>query len=97
MLYNVCMKLSAEETSLKLKELEGWELKDNSIVKTFEFEDFMESVDCVNKIAPLAEGMSHHPDIEIKYNKVTIALSTHDEGGVTEKDFELASKIENLK
>lgn len=50
----------------------------------------------MNKIVPIAEKMNHHPDIEINYNKVKVTLSTHDEGGVTEKDFDLARKIESI-
>ena len=90
------MKLKTKEIKIKLKELDGWESKYNSIVKTFEFKDFVKSIDFVNKITPLAEEMQHHPDIEIKYNTIGITLSTHDADGVTEKDFKLAEKIDNL-
>lgn len=89
-------KLSQEEIERKIKELSGWMFEIDSIKKTFEFENFLESVDFVNKIAPEAESMQHHPDIKISYNKVTITLSTHDAEGVTEKDFSLAVIIDSL-
>lgn len=91
------MKLNAKELNQKLKELNGWSLNDNSIIKIFRFDNFLESINFVNKIAPLAQNLNHHPDIEINYNKVKIILSTHDEGGVTEKDINLSLEIENLK
>lgn len=90
------MKLSNQEIKSKVKNLKGWALKEGEIKKTFEFGNFLESIEFVNKIAPIAEKENHHPDIEINYNKVTVSLSTHDEGGVTEKDFILAEKIEDL-
>jgi len=90
------MKLSNEELNQKLKELNGWEIENDSIKKTFEFDNFLESIEFVNKIAPIAEEMNHHPDIEINYSKVIIVLTTHDEKGVTEKDIILAKKIDNI-
>ena len=90
------MKLSNEEINNKLKGLNGWRLDVNLIKKTFEFDNFLESIEFVNKIAPIAEEMNHHPDINISYNKVTVNLSTHDENGVTERDISLAGKINFL-
>ena len=90
------MKLSNEEINQKLKELNGWDLEESAIKKTFEFKNFLESIEFVNKVSTIAEELNHHPDILINYNRVTIALSTHDEGGVTDKDINLAKKIENL-
>ncbi len=75
----------------------AWETENNKLVKTFTFSNFVEAVDFVNKIVPLAEDMQHHPDIEIfDYKKVRIKLSTHDAGKVTEKDELLAKKIDEI-
>ena len=80
----------------KLKAFTGWEFRDNQLVKTYRFEDFMKAVEFINKVAVLAESMDHHPDINIHYNQVTFTASTHSEGGVTEKDFKLIKEIEKL-
>ena len=91
------MRLSEEHVKTQLSTLKGWELSGNSITKLFRFEDFVSSVDFVNKLVPIAEKMEHHPDLEIKnYNQVTISLTTHDEGGLTDLDFELAREIEKI-
>ncbi len=88
--------MSLEQINKELVGLDGWNLENDSIKKTYQFENFIESIDFINKIAPIAEDMQHHPDIKINYNKVGITLSTHDQGGVTEKDFRLAAKIDKL-
>ena len=75
----------------------AWEVKDDKkITKRFKFHDFKEAMVFVNKIADLAEQEGHHPDITINYNRVTIELFTHSIGGLSENDFILASKIEQL-
>ncbi len=74
-----------------------WQEKHNKLEKEFEFNNFVESIDFLNKITPLAEEMNHHPDVLIyDYKKVKISLSTHTENKVTEKDHELAKKIDRL-
>jgi len=88
--------LSDDEVQGRLGQLDGWERKGDSIVRQFEFDDFQGSVDFVNRITPPAEEMSHHPDLEISWNKVTVSLSTHSEGGLTANDFELAAQIQDL-
>lgn len=90
------MKKYIEEINRKLEELNGWSLRGNSIEKTYEFDNFLESIEFINKIAPLAESQNHHPDIDIRYNKVIITLSTHSENGLTEKDFNLAQGIDKM-
>lgn len=81
----------------RLKELEGWEYSNESISKVFKFADFSGAVAFIVKIAAEAEKMDHHPDILLfNYNNLKITLSTHSKGGVTENDFELAGKINNL-
>jgi 4a-hydroxytetrahydrobiopterin dehydratase len=86
--------LSDQEVESRLAELHGWQRDGDSIKRQFQFKDFVGSVDFVNRITPLAEEMNHHPDLEISWNKVTVSLSTHSEGGLTENDFQLASKID---
>lgn len=74
-----------------------WELVgDKMIRRTFAFPDFKEAIEFVNKVADVAENANHHPDISIAWNKVTIELSTHSIGGLSEKDFAVASKIEKI-
>jgi 4a-hydroxytetrahydrobiopterin dehydratase len=65
-----------------------------TILRTFEFDGFLESIAFVNRIARKAQKMNHHPDIEIRFNKVTLKLTTHDEGGITENDFALARQCD---
>jgi 4a-hydroxytetrahydrobiopterin dehydratase len=86
--------LSDQDVEERLGQLDGWQRDGDAIKRQFEFKDFVGSVDFVNRITPLAEEMNHHPDLEISWNKVTVTLSTHSEGGLTGNDFELASKIE---
>ena len=89
--------LSIKEVHDRLQELEGWEMLDHtSIFKEFEFANFKEAMDFANKVAEEAQRQNHHPDILIKYNKVTLTLTTHDEGGLTYKDFKLAKIIEQM-
>jgi 4a-hydroxytetrahydrobiopterin dehydratase len=88
--------LSPQDTENRVRNLTGWKIESGELTKTFAFKDFLSSVDFVNQIAKIAEGAGHHPDIDIRYNKVRIALVTHDAGGLTEKDFELAGGIEKL-
>ncbi len=88
--------LSHEFINDKIQELKGWELQGRKIVKLYEFPSFMPAIDFVNRIAPLAEKADHHPDISINYRRVTLSLSTHSEGGLTLKDFDLAQKIDAI-
>jgi 4a-hydroxytetrahydrobiopterin dehydratase len=88
--------LSPQDTEIRVRTLSGWQIESGELTKTFSFKDFLSAVDFVNQIAKIAEGAGHHPDIDIRYNRVRIALVTHDAGGLTEKDFELASGIEKL-
>jgi 4a-hydroxytetrahydrobiopterin dehydratase len=76
--------------------LKDWVFENNQIQKTFQFDNFVEAINFVNRLASLAEKANHHPDISIQYNKVTINLSTHDAGEVTQKDISLASEIDKI-
>ena len=86
--------LNDTQISENISGLDGWEKSGNEIVKSYKLTDFIASIGFVNKIAILAEKADHHPDILIQYSSVKITLSTHSEGGITEKDFNLAAEIE---
>lgn len=88
--------LSDDDITAWLDRLAGWQRDGDSITRELKFDDFQGSVDFVNRITPPAEEMNHHPDIAISWNKVTLTLSTHSEGGLTENDFELATRIDSL-
>ena len=77
-----------------LAELDGWKLEGRMIVRVFAFEDFVGSINFVDSLVAPAEEMNHHPDLAISWNKVTVAVTNHAEGGLTEKDFELARRIQ---
>ena len=86
--------LNDTEINNKLTGLNGWEKAGNEIVKSFKFANFIASIGFVNRIAILSEKADHHPDILIQYSNVKITLSTHSDGGLTEKDFNLAGERE---
>lgn len=88
--------LNAQDIKDWLKKLPEWELEKKHIERTFEFEDFNAAIDFVNAVAEIAEDEEHHPEIDIRYNKVRVQLSTHTEGGLTERDFEVAEKVDTL-
>lgn len=89
--------LTSEEINNRIKEFSGWKYLENQIGKEFQFKDFAEALNFVNKVGAFAEELNHHPDIFIhSWNKVNITVSTHDKGGITEKDFQLAKKINCL-
>jgi 4a-hydroxytetrahydrobiopterin dehydratase len=89
-------RLSDEEIEERLGELDGWERSGDAISKSFDNGDFKGSVEFVNAITPPAEEMNHHPDLEISWKTVTVTITTHSEGGLTDNDFELARRIEAL-
>lgn len=80
----------------KLSSLDGWTFKEDGIEKQFEFKHFIEAFGFMSQVAILAEKANHHPEWFNVYNKVQIRLSTHDAGGLTDKDFDLATEIESL-
>ncbi len=88
--------LSGDDVRSRLSDLPGWDGDEGGIVKRFELADFRAAVAFVVRIAFEAEAADHHPDLDIRYRRVTVALSTHSEGGVTEKDLALAASIEAL-
>lgn len=90
------MSLTSGQIQEKLDAIRGWVFIDGKIQKTYSFSDFMKAMEYINKLAIIAEHLDHHPDIHVRYNKVTIATSTHDEDGITDKDFKLAKECEQL-
>jgi len=85
--------LSSAEITQALVQLPDWQLNEGLLNRTFNFTDFREAMSFVNSVAAVAERAGHHPDIDIRYNKVKLALTSHDAGGITEKDFALAAEI----
>ena len=88
--------IKAPELKERMKRIPEWELEKKHIERTFEFDDFADAIDFVNSVAEVAEEEEHHPDIDIRYNKVRLVLSTHSKGGLTELDFALAERIDTL-
>jgi len=89
-------KLTAPQIKAALVSVPKWTKKGVTIHRTYEFKDFPPAIKFVNAVAKLAEKAWHHPDIDIRWNKVTLVLSTHDEGELTQKDFDLAAKFDRL-
>jgi 4a-hydroxytetrahydrobiopterin dehydratase len=90
------VKLSEPQIILALAQLPDWKRNGNMIARTFGFQDFPAAMEFTNAVASLAEQAQHHPDIDVRWNRVTLALSTHDAGGLTEKDFALARQCDAL-
>lgn len=88
--------LSEHEIRSALAEVPGWDLGEGEIVKQYKFANFVEAVAFVDRLVEPAEAANHHPDLEIHYNRVRVGLSTHSEGGVTQKDLALAKEIDAL-
>jgi 4a-hydroxytetrahydrobiopterin dehydratase len=88
--------LSDPEIQDALKRLPGWQRAGTAITRAFEFPDFKAAMEFVNKVAAAAEQANHHPDIDIRYNKVTMSLVSHDSGGVTQRDVRMAERINQI-
>jgi 4a-hydroxytetrahydrobiopterin dehydratase len=89
--------LDAAEIKQEMKRVPEWDLlKNKSIERLFEFDDFTQAIDFVNEVAEISEEEEHHPEIDIRYNKVRLLLSTHSEGGLTPTDFDVAERIDTL-
>ena len=88
--------LSDAQIQQRAKQLEGWTVEGKELRLTRKFKDFLEAIAFVNKLVEPAENAGHHPDLAISYNKVTVSLTTHDAGGLTQKDFDLAQVISHL-
>ena len=88
--------LTAKQVSLHLRAVPRWSKRAQTILRTFKFEGFLKGIDFVNRIARKAQKVNHHPDIDIRFDKVTLKLTTHDEGGLTGKDFSLAGQCDEV-
>ena len=90
------MSLTQTEIERELQTIPQWQQQEQTITRTFKFKNFVEAVDFVARLVEPAEAAGHHPDLAISYNKVTVSLTTHDAGGLTQKDFDLAQTISSL-
>lgn len=88
--------LSDNDVDAALTELAGWERADKALRRAVKFPAFLDGIDAVRRIAERAEAADHHPDIDIRWRTVTFVLSTHSEGGITEKDLALAREIDQI-
>jgi 4a-hydroxytetrahydrobiopterin dehydratase len=88
--------LAQAEAAARLSSLPGWQIQGGELTRTFAHADFRAALAFVNKVGDLAEQAGHHPDIDIRYNKVRLGLVTHDAGGLTGKDFDLAGSVNKL-
>lgn len=88
--------LSETQISEQMQSLAGWTTDGKQLYRTFQFNNFLEAMNFVNRLVEPAETAGHHPDIAISYNKVSISLTTHDAGGLTQQDFKLAQIISQL-
>ncbi|MGA9567026.1 MAG: 4a-hydroxytetrahydrobiopterin dehydratase [Candidatus Korobacteraceae bacterium] len=88
--------LSPSEIDQALRNLPGWTKNGQAIVRVFQFDNFLQAMEFVNRIAVAAEAANHHPDILINYNQVTLTLVSHDSGGVTQRDIRMAGKINEV-
>ena len=89
-------ELTPEQIKAALPSVKDWKKQSASITRVYSFKDFAGAMEFVNKVARAAEEANHHPDIDIRWNKVTLTLATHSEGGLTQKDFDLAKRIDAL-
>ncbi len=92
----MAVKLERQQVAEGLQKLTQWTLQGDQIERLLTFENFVDAMIFVNKVAEIAEEEEHHPDIRIVYNRVTLALTTHDAGGLTQKDFQMARRIDSL-
>lgn len=90
------MSLNQTEIDQKIQALPQWQQEDQTLSRTFKFKNFVEAIAFVDRLVEPAEAAGHHPDLAISYNKVTVSLSTHDAGGLTQMDFDLAKTISGL-
>jgi len=87
-------RLSDSELAAAMHALPEWQLEDGKLIRDYTFPDFVAAIAFVNSVAALAESANHHPDIDIRYNQVRLALISHDSGGLTKRDIKLAAKID---
>lgn len=88
--------LSQPEVETRLRSVPAWHIESGELARIFIHQNFRDALAFVNKVGELAEQAGHHPDIDIRYNKVRLGLVTHDAGGLTSKDFDLAAAVDKL-
>jgi len=88
--------LSQSEAETRLRSIPAWKIEGGELTRTFAHKDFRDALGFVNRVGQLAEAAGHHPDIDIRYNKVRLGLVTHDAGGLTTKDFDMAAAVDKL-
>jgi 4a-hydroxytetrahydrobiopterin dehydratase len=88
--------LHSKQVKLHLQAVPHWSKRAQTIVRTYKFDGFLKGIDFVSQIAKKAQKMNHHPDIDIRFDQITLTLTTHDEGGITEKDFLLAKQCDEI-
>jgi 4a-hydroxytetrahydrobiopterin dehydratase len=88
--------LTTKQINLHLKAVPNWSKRAQILSRTYKFEGFLQAIQFVNRVAKKAQKINHHPDIDIRFNRVTLKLTTHDEGGLTEKDFSLARQCDDV-
>ncbi|NJK99598.1 MAG: 4a-hydroxytetrahydrobiopterin dehydratase [Spirulinaceae cyanobacterium RM2_2_10] len=88
--------LNDTEIQARARALPTWQVQGQAVEKTFQFKDFVAAIDFVNKLVAPAEAAGHHPDLTISYNRVTVSLTSHDAGGLTAADFDLAATVSQL-
>lgn len=88
--------LTSSDLENRLHSVPAWRIEGGELTRTFTHKDFVAALSFVNKVGNLAEQAGHHPDIDIRYNKVRLGLVTHDAGGISSKDFDLAAQIDKL-
>jgi len=88
--------IAKTDINTMMKRIPEWETDKQSIERTFEFDDFNQAIDFVNAVAEISDEEDHHPDIDVRWNRVRLVLSTHSEGGLTDLDFRLAEKLDTL-
>lgn len=93
---HMSQRLSESDIQSRMRDIPTWDLVDNTLQSRRQFKDFIEAINFVNRLVEPAEAAGHHPDIAISYNKVTITLTTHDAGGLTAQDFEMAAVISGI-
>jgi 4a-hydroxytetrahydrobiopterin dehydratase len=89
--------LSADALRQRAAQAPDWKVVDQHIARSFKFPDFLQALDFVNRVGAIAERQGHHPDIHLTWGRVDVETWTHDAGGITEKDFQLAAEIDRLK
>ncbi len=89
-------RLTPEEIQSELSRLEDWHLQNDKLVRTLKFDSFLDAIDFITRIAPIAEAADHHPEIFNVYNTIELAMTTHDAQGITHKDFDLAEQIDRV-